>query len=283
MPLLARAALVLAVLLLAPAGAGAATPIQNTGPAPSTPPYIGHPARAHPVGGVTPAWQDPFMALNPRNSVHNDAWQTDVYTQYAGPLGKTPQTLSTSIGRTCITVTFDSKGRLIGSCTNLTDGPGLYLLDPVTLDTLAFYQLPYVPPPAGANPATNTTGGAYFYLDNRNPVVLAASNRKILVIGVDESGSDPQFKEVASYDPGPCLQTDERMPSALPDKSGRLWFVGRQNGTVGVVDTKTGKCGSMLLNEEIENSFAVASDGVYVVSDKSMYKFRAGKDLKPKV
>ena len=94
MPSLTRIATVLAALLLAPAAASAApqkaTPIQNTGPAPSTPPYIGHRATAHPVGGIRPAWQDPFMALNPRNSVHNDAWQTDVYTQFGGPLGKNP-------------------------------------------------------------------------------------------------------------------------------------------------------------------------------------------------
>jgi hypothetical protein len=275
-----------ALLLAAPTAIAApqkATPIQNTGPAPSTPPYIGSPATPHPVAGVRPAWQDPFMAHNPANSVHNDAWQTDVYTQFSGPLGSSPETLSTSIGRTCITLTFDSKGRLIGSCTNLTDGPGLYLLDPVTLDTLAFMQLPYVPPPAGTNPATNTTGGAYFYLDHKDRVVLAASNRQILVVGVDDSGADPAFKQTASYDPTACLQPDERMPSALPDKSGRIWFVGRSKGTVGVVDTKTGKCGSTLLNEEIENSFAVASDGIYIVSDKSMYKFRAGKNLEPKV
>src|SRR3954468_17839209 len=285
MPAIARhlAGAVAACLLAAPA-ALAATPIENTGPPPSTPPYIGSPAGAHPVKGVRPAWQDPFMDPNPRNSVHNDAWQTDVYTQFGGPLGKSQQTLSTAIGRTCITLTFDTKGRLIGSCTNLTDGPGLYLLDPVTLDTLAFMQLPYVPPPPGSNPATNTTGGAYFYLDDKDRVVLAASNRQILVVGVDESDpSNPQFKQAASYDPTACLQPDERMPSALPDKRGRIWFVGRTEGSVGVLDTKTGKCGSKLLAEEIENSFAVASDGVYIVTDKSMYKFRAGSDLKPKV
>src|SRR3954452_12232053 len=73
------------------------------------------------------------------------------------------------------------------------------------------------------------------------------------------------------------------MRSALPDKCGRISFVGRTQGTVGVLDTKTGKCGSKLLGEEIENSFAVASDGVYIVTDKSMYKFRAGSDLEPKV
>src|SRR3954462_8606961 len=280
---LAAGALLLLAAPLATAAPQPAKPIENTGPAPSTPPFIGNPATARPVSGVRPAWQDPFMATNPVNSVHNDAWQTDIYTQFSGPLGKSPDVLSTSIGRTCITLTFDTKGRLIGSCTNLTDGPGLYLLDPVTLDTLAFMQLPYVPPPPGTNPATNTTGGAYFYLDDKDRVVLAASNRQILVVGVDDSGSDPQFKQVASYDPTPCLQPDERMPSALPDKSGRIWFVGRTEGTVGVLDTKTGKCGSTVTGEEIENSFAVASDGVYIVSEKAMYKFRAGSNLKPRV
>src|SRR3954453_7817580 len=281
------AAAIAAAALLLPAAATAAPEkakqIDSTGPAPSTPPFIGKAAKAHPIAGIRPAWQDPFMARNPLNSVHNDAWQTDVYTQFPGPLGKSPQTLSTSIGRTCITLRFDSKGRLIGSCTNLTDGPGLYLLDPITLDTLAFMQLPYVPPSPGTNPATNTTGGAYFYLDDENRVGLAASNRQILVVAVDDSGSSPQFKQVASYDPTPCLQPDERMPSALPDRTGRLWFVGRTKGTVGVLDPATGKCGSTLLNEEIENSFAVASDGVYIVSDKRMYKFRAGAGLKPRL
>src|SRR4051795_404527 len=272
MALLARAALALAALAIAPAASQAATPIENTGPAPSTPPYIGHAATAHPVGGVAPAWQDPFMALNPRNSVHNDAWQTDVYTQFPGPLGKSPQTLSTSIGRTCITLTFDSKGRLIGSCTNLTDGPGLYLLDPLTLDTLAFMQLPYVPPPAGTNPATNTTGGAYFFLDNKDRVTVAAANRHILRVKVDDSGSEPAFKQVGDYDTGACLPADERLPSALPDAQGRLWFVGRYHGVVGVLDPKTGKCASIVLGEEIENSFAMAKDGAYIVSDKRIYK-----------
>ncbi len=259
-----------------------AAPIEATGPAPTVPDYVGKPFKAHPVPGVTPAWQNPFMAANPKNSVHNDAWQTDNYTSISGPLGNSPKVFSTGFGRTCITLTFDGKGRLIGSCTNLGDGPALYLLDPVTLDTLAFLQLPFVPPPAGTNPALNTTGGAYFFLDDKNRVVVAASNRKILVIGVDDRGAAPAFKQVAAYDPTPCLQPDERMPSTLPDAQGRYWFVGRSKGTVGVLDTKTGTCGSIVLNEEIENSFAVAGDGVYVVSDKAMYKFTAGADLKPK-
>ena len=157
-------------------------PIQATGPQPTLPKYIGHPAVLDPVPGVVAAWQNPFMAPDPRNSVHNDAWASDNYASIAGPLGRHPQTLSTAIGRDCITLTFDRTGRLMSTCTDLTHGPGLYLLDPQTLATLAFKQLPFVPPPAGTNPALNTTGGAYFYLDNRGRVVVAASNRHILVI-----------------------------------------------------------------------------------------------------
>src|SRR3954454_2242349 len=124
MPLLARClAGTDAAFLLTAAPSLAATPIENTGPAPSTPPFIGSPATPHPVKDVRPAWQDPYMAANPTGSVHNDAWQTDVYTQFGGPLGKSPDTFSTSIGRTCITLTFDKKGRLIGSRPKPTPRP----------------------------------------------------------------------------------------------------------------------------------------------------------------
>jgi len=266
----------------AAAQVGPATPLKATGPQPSVAPFSGGPVTPNRVRGVRPAWSSRFMAPNPKNSVHNDPWQTDTYTSLSGPVGRDPQVLSTRIGRTCITLTFDRRGRLIGSCINLPDGPGLYLLDPRTLATLAFHQLPYTPPPAGTNPALNTTGGAYFYLDQRDRAVLAAADRRIHVYGVDDGGAEPAFRQVAGYDPRPCLQPGERMPSALPDARGRLWFVGRTEGTVGVIDRRTGRCRSIVLHEEIENSFAVATDGVYIVSDKAMYKLRAGRSLEPR-
>src|SRR4051794_30198803 len=132
-----------------------AKPITATGPEPTVPAYVSAPATPHPVAAARPAWQSAVMAPNPKNSVHNDAWQSDAYTAFGGPLGRSPEVFSTEIGRTCITLVFDSKGRLIGSCIKIGVGPGLYLLDPRTLDTLAFAELPYVPPPASVNPATN--------------------------------------------------------------------------------------------------------------------------------
>lgn len=254
-----------------------AQPIPTTGPEPTLPAFVGAPARAKPFSSE-PAWASDFMAPNPLNSVHNDPWQTDTYTQYGGPLGRSPKTLSTYFGRTCISLTFDSKGRLIGTCTHPIDGPGLYRFDPVTLDILAFRQLPFASPPPGTDPALNSTGGVYFFLDNRDRAVVATADRKIKVF----KQTKRRFKLVKTLDPSGCLDPVDRMPSALPDADGMYWFVGRTEGTVGVIDPKTGRCNSIVLGEEIENSFAVASDGVYVVTDKAQYKFRAGRKLKPR-
>ncbi len=282
----AIAGVLLAALALPTAGSAAlsrAVPIEPSGPAPSTPGFVGRAATAEPFPGASAPAQNPQMAPNPTNNVHNDTWMSDDYPEYGGPLGRRPKVFSTSFGRTCITLAFDRSGRIVGSCISLGQGPALYMFDPRTLDTLAFLQLPFVPPPAGTNPALNTTGGAYFFLDRKDRVVSATTERRILVVKEAERGGEPVFRKVAEYDPRPCLRPGERMPSVLPDYQGRLWFVGREQGTVGVLDPRTGRCRSIVLHEEIENSFAIASDGGYVVSDRAMYKLRAGPSLRPRV
>ena len=83
------AALLLAALAAAgrrPGAVGAPDPDDRPGP--STPGFVGHAATPRPLAGVRPAWTNPFMARNPVNSVHNDPWQSDAYTQYGGPLGR---------------------------------------------------------------------------------------------------------------------------------------------------------------------------------------------------
>jgi hypothetical protein len=277
----ALAALPLALAL--PAAADAADPLTPSGPVPTIPARMGKAAKANPVPGVTAAPQAPFMAPDPKNNVHNDSWMTDNYSRLSGPLSRSGRQLSSRISHVCVTLTFDSRGRVVGTCSDLSHGPGLYLFDPGTLDTLAFLQLPYVPPPGPiTNAATNTTGGAYFYLDNHDRAVVATSDRHINVYAETDAGGQPGFAQVASYDPTPCLPPDERMPSVLPDYQGRLWFVGRTHGTVGVLDPSTGRCGSIVLGEEIENSFATAKDGAYIVTDTAQYKFRADASLTPR-
>ncbi len=55
------------------------------------------------------------MAPNGRSEIHNDAWQTDPY-RWSGPLGRSPTTFSSLIGRDCGTITFDSRGRIVTIC-----------------------------------------------------------------------------------------------------------------------------------------------------------------------
>ena len=76
---------------------------------------------------------------------------------------------------------------------------------------------------------------------------------------------------------------DERITSALPDFRGRIWFVTKRDGKVGVLDPKTRRIEVVQTGEEIENSFTVDRDGIYIVSDKFMYRFSARRDLKPRV
>src|SRR5262249_50706375 len=71
--------------------------------------------------------------------------------------------------------------------------------------------------------------------------------------------------------------------SALPDWQGRIWFVSKRDGAVGVLDTRTRKIRLIRLGEEIENSFAVARDGVYIASHKRLYRFRARPDNTPAI
>ncbi|MGH2981646.1 MAG: hypothetical protein ACRDKV_06355, partial [Solirubrobacterales bacterium] len=76
---------------------------------------------------------------------------------------------------------------------------------------------------------------------------------------------------------------NERITSALPDYSGLIWFVTKQNGKVGTLDPDTGALRVKRLDEEIENSFSVDRSGVYIVSDKRMYRFEAKRSGAPKI
>src|SRR5262245_9444127 len=97
----------------------AATPIPNGSPT-SLPAYSGAPATPHRIRSKKPP-RNPHMARNPRNNVHNDPWMSDTY-RFRGPLGRTPETLSVSLGRVCVTLTFDRRGRIVATCSSLT-GP----------------------------------------------------------------------------------------------------------------------------------------------------------------
>ncbi|MFG2628253.1 hypothetical protein [Streptomyces sp. NPDC048473] len=266
--------------------------------------YEGAPATASPVPGQAPP-QHPFLAPNGRSTMHADAAGSATYP-YSGPLGRGPEVRSEQIaplGGECATATFDSAGRLITVCGTFT-GFLLKLLDPRTLDTLAEYKLPQRSSTVEAITRLDfskifkdTSGGAYFYLDNRDRVVLADSRQHILRIA-HEQAADGSWHFAVDNDwdltgqvPHDCVSWTNLFPSGIcdpvtsvmPDWQGRVWWVTRL-GRVGTVDPGTSVIRSVqLMGEEIQNSFSVAEDGVSIVSDHALYSFAASSDGTPQV
>jgi hypothetical protein len=184
----------------------------------------------------------------------------------------------------CASVTFDSRGRIVTVCVGL-QGPsfgtaGLLMLDPTTLDTLAHFDLPPRQPGAG-NPFQDFSSGGYFYLDNHDRAVVPTTTRHIFVIA--ETGAQPGFIQQADYDLTGAVPQGDKIVSALPDWSGRIWFASI-NGVVGDIDPATGSVRSMDTHEPIGNSFAVdEAGGVYIVTNSALYRFVPAADGTPKV
>ncbi|WP_406276824.1 hypothetical protein OHT93_33565 [Streptomyces sp. NBC_00191] len=266
--------------------------------------YEGAPADPRPVPGQAPP-QHPFLAPNGRSGMHADAAGSGTHP-YSGPLGNNPEITSEKIapvGGECATATFDSAGRLITVCGTFT-GFLLKLLDPRTLDTLAEYKLPQRSSTVEAITRLDfskifkdTSGGAYFYLDDQDRVVLADSRQHVLRIA-HERAADGTWRltveddwDLTAHVPHDCVSWTNLFPSGtcdpvtsvMPDWQGRIWWVTRL-GRVGTVDPRTSAIRSVRLDgEEIQNSFSVAEDGVSIVSDHALYSFRADAEGTPRI
>ena len=230
--------------------------------------------------------QDPFMAPNGRSNMHDDAYMTDTY-EVSGPQGNGTEVVSTYRGfAECATLTFDSKGRIWTVCTNIS-GPQLLLLDPYTLNELAMYQLPprhqyWQDDPIG--PTQDTSGGAYFCLDNQDRAIIGTNNHSIQIVAYDEGRH--AFRLVHEYDLESYVVSKDspardKVGAALSDWNGLLWFVTRY-GVVGTVDMESGDIHTIeLTGEELQNSFTIGEDGVYIISDYALYRFHADDDGLP--
>lgn len=239
--------------LAIPSGIGQAT----------SPGYEGRPASASPVDLEVP--QHPHLAANGRNSMHNDAAASDAYDG-PGPLGSSPTVDSAWYGiKECATLMFTRDGGLIGLCGDRT-GPVLQVIDPDSLRLQVERRLP-PRPKTGGSPLENICGGAYSYLDDRDRVLVAASDRSIKVF---TSGLDP----ITSWSVAEAVPAADCLVALMPDWQGRVWFASK-GGIVGFVDQRTGRLASRDLDEAVVNSLAADSRGVYVVSDRALYRFAA--------
>ncbi|HEX4718654.1 MAG TPA: hypothetical protein VH300_09010, partial [Thermoleophilaceae bacterium] len=234
----------------------------------SLPAFIGKPATPQPIFAPDPP-RHPHMAPNGRSNIHDDAYMTDTY-QGAGPLGNGISRSSTFLSHECASITIDSKHRLVSICVGV-EAPILEMFDPKTLDSLASMPLP---PRMGASTGvfTDFSGGGYFYLDDKDRVIAPTSTRHIYVIGETDA---PAFELQQDYDLTAAVPQGDKIISALPDWSGRIWFAS-SNGVVGYIDPTNGQVKSIDTKEPNGNSFSVdETGGVFIVTDKAMYRFDA--------
>jgi hypothetical protein len=262
-----------AVLSCAPAAW--AVPIPNDPQADRVPQFTGEAAKSRRIKAPEPP-RHPFMAPSGKSNIHNDAYQTDVYWT-RGPLGRSTQVNSNMQDADCASVTFDSRGRIVTICVGV-EGPRLVLFDPGTMNELGRMQPPPRIPGSGSI-FTDFAGGGYFYLDNRDRAVVPTTTRHVFVVGVRNAG----FQLERDYDVSGAVPLGDKIISALPDWSGRLWFAS-VNGVVGTINPATGAVRSKDLSEPNGNSFAVDDGGgVYIVTDGALYRFDAAGDGSPAI
>ncbi len=271
--------------LIAPAAASAVPIVSAPLPPPTLPAFEGAASSAAPLPAskTTFAPQNPFMAPGSNSNIHNDPWMTDAYPSRSGPRGRS---LIASSGAAspavCGSLAFDSRGRIVSVCPSAVAAPQARIIDPATLATIATYDLPNGPDPPGTKTYQNFSGGGYFFLDRHDQLWVPTKTDHIQVLGESANGASLVLRR--DYDLSGVLDTaNERITSAIPDYSGRLWFVTKQNGKVGTLNTVSGQVRIKRMDEEIENSFAVAGRSAYIVSDKRMYRFKAKPNGTPYV
>ncbi len=267
---------------LATAVPAGAVPIVATPPFPSLPESSGGAVKAVPVPGRTRAPQNPHLAENPSSNIHNDTWMSDAYPG-RGPLGRSVET-SSGAARPgiCGSLTFDRRGRIVTICPSTISPPQARIIDPATLEVLATYDLPDAPTVDGTANYQNFAGGGYFFLDPRDRIWVITKTNHLFVLGQTPDGTE--FRLRKDFDLTSRLNVNrERVTSALPDFQGRIWFVAKQTGKVGTFDRRTQKIRILRLDEEIQNSFTVGRNGVFIVSDKRLYRFTADRRGRPRI
>ncbi|MFE2378691.1 hypothetical protein [Streptomyces sp. NPDC059398] len=326
--LAAAAALALAVAGPADAASGRAHTISAPAPAPAqtdpaqadpalpgplptspgmdqVPGFTGRPAAPHPVPGGE--IHNPAMAPDGLSAMHGDSYASNTQPQ-GGPLGRRPRVTSASKvtdpadPAQCATATFLHNGLMVLNCGSASHHPTLRLEDPVTLRDLASYPLPVRPSTYRAaathNPALmfSDTSGSYYYLDNRDRIVIAAADQRIQRLTAHHTRSGRwEFEQDKSWNLRPRLPHDcataaapdpegecDPVTAVQADYRGLMWWVS-DHGRVGTVDPATGAVRTVrLTGEQIENSFSTGPDGVFIATDHALYKMHATPDGTPR-
>ena len=231
------------------------------------PEFVGTPVFPHPLRRKTPT--EPLMA--PVGGMHSDAGNTDVDGNHPGPLGWDPL-VKTAVGP-CAAFMFDDLGRMSGACVNPETHKGsITALDPDTMSVLGRFEAP----------GDDNVLMAYALMDDQGRIMTPTQNHHFMVVERIDTDTETYFKLVRDVDLGGVLEADERLLATVPDGEGNVWFAtgGVQNSpqapivdytTIGYFD-EYGNCKVLYIDDEIvENGFAVATEGAYIVTSKAFY------------
>ncbi|HET9104290.1 MAG TPA: hypothetical protein VFN55_13130 [Solirubrobacteraceae bacterium] len=239
-------------------------------------------AIAAPAISAPAAPQNPHLAPNPNSNIHDDTWMTDAYRRPGPRRGRFITRLGALPASLCGSLTFDRGGRIVTVCPSTVSPPALRVIDPHSLRVIGQYTMPAgLPAPKGTPAFQNFTGGGYLFLDERDRIWTATKSNHLFVIAESDGGR--RLRKVADYNLASVVTGQDRITSALPDFAGRIWFVTKRDGKVGVLDPRTRAVHVLRTGEEIENSFAVGRDAVYVVTNRRMYRFSADRRGRPRV
>ncbi|MFZ2727076.1 MAG: hypothetical protein WAX77_12545 [Methylococcaceae bacterium] len=263
-------------------------------------------------------WQNPWLAPNSGNNIHNDSYMSDNYTLNSATTATGVEVkqvnfllaadankniIMKGLGE-CASNTFDDKGNIYTICagiaTNNTPAKKLLVAFNNKLRPLAIQELP-------ANQSSSLTdfgGGAYFYLDNQyRPVVVQANGHLVTyqaTLGMALSlGS---FSAVRDIDLTAYLPKGDKLYSSMPDKAGYIWWVS-SHGIIGTIapddsvriyDLNDPDGDGVRVRQKsvhyqkIANSLAVDegdsdtdTSGIYIVSTHKLYRFSTQADGTP--
>ncbi|MDV8002211.1 hypothetical protein [Rhodococcus sp. IEGM 1408] len=221
------------------------------------------------------------------STVHGDAASTDTLPG-RGP-GATPAIVGGLTGATCSTVFVGSDGMPVALCTSYVGlnpptplAPTVKLLHPDTAAVLAEVQLA-----KGA-----LLGGVYGYLDDRDRVVVADGNRRLLAVGHhrDPDGTWRMTVEVMA-DLTAAVPPGDAVTGLTPAFDGRVWFA-TSGGVVGTVrpgddgvndDDDELRTLALPAGEKITNGLTARPGGASVITTRALYEIDVEADGTPVV
>ena len=245
--------------------------------APTAPAQTGAQTSAQTSGRAAP----PGLGPAGTSTVHGDVASTDTLPG-RGP-GAAPAIAGALTGATCSTVFIGADGMPVALCTSYVGldpptplAPTVKLFHPDTAAVLAEVQLT-----KGA-----LLGGVYGYLDERDRVVVADGDRRLLAVGHHRApdGTWRMSVEVLA-DLTAGVPDGDAVTGLIPAFDGRVWFA-TSGGVVGTVrpgDDDTLRTLALPAGERITNGLTVRPGGASVITTRALYELALAEDGTPDV